>query len=195
MLRNPAEVVFSTYLKRQEYGRIENTFDSAIQGSTDLVDLGFYHRLLSPYFELFPREHIHVGIYEAFFSDPAENCAALYRFLGVDDSFRASVLDRRVNPRREVRSQLVVSIRHYLRGLLNSRPLLPIKRLLTRNDFLDRLSERTIELNLKEGSPPKLLPETKDWLMAHYDSDMTRLQELLEMDLGIWRKSGSQGSD
>jgi hypothetical protein len=195
MLRNPAEVVFSTFLKRREYGKSDKTFEAAIARSPELLSLGFYHRLLKPYFELFPRENIHVAVYEHFFRDPLEGCSAIYAFLGVDDSFTPSVLDRRVNQRREVRFEMVVSARHHLRRLINTRTLLPLKKLLTRSTFFDDLSEKIIGWNLKNGPSPQLLPETRAWLMTQYDSDIRDLHALLDVDLGVWESTDSDGSE
>jgi hypothetical protein len=53
---------------------------------------------------------------------------------------------------------------------------------------LDRISEKIKELNLKEGSTPKLDSKTKDRLMKVYDSDIARLEKLLDINLNIWRE-------
>ena len=188
LLRNPAEMVFSTYLKTREYEITEKTFELAIQKRPELIGLGFYHSLLTPYFDLFPKEQIYVGIYELFFPSLVEQCSAMYRFLGVDDTFRPSVLKRRINPRRAIRWQFVVQLQHYLRFLLNVSAVYPFKRLLSRNNFLDRISEKIKELNLKEGSTPKLDSKMKDRLMKVYDSDIARLEKLLDINLNIWRE-------
>lgn len=186
MLRNPADVIFSTYLKRREYGKIDSTFEVALKNSPDLVILGNYHRLLLPYFQIFPREHIYVGIYETFFSDLPEECSSIYRFLGVDHSFQPSILYRKINPRREIRWQFIVKLRHLFRILINKKALLPIKKLLTQNDFLDSLSEKIIDMNLKEGTLPQLTPEIREMLMESYRPEIERLEALLCKDLGIW---------
>jgi len=62
LLRNPAEVVFSTYLKTLEYGIIEKNFELALKKHPEFLQLGFYHRLLTPYFDLFPRHQIYDSV-------------------------------------------------------------------------------------------------------------------------------------
>jgi len=111
-----------------------------------------------------------------FFSNPQGECADLYRFLGVDDTFKPTVLEKRINPRREVRWQSIVWLRHHLRLFLNHEALDPVKSLLTRSNLLDRISEKVVEFNLKQGSFPKLDPQTKNWLITQYERDIIQLE-------------------
>lgn len=187
ILRNPAEVVFSTYLKTLEYGITKNTFELAIKKNSDYIKLGYYHRLLKPYFDLFPNNHIRIIIYEEFFSDLEQQYKDLCRFLDVDDNFLPTVFHQRINPRRIVRWKFLVKFRHYLRLIINYPHLLPLKRLITRGGFLNDLSELIIKLNLKEGSTPKLDPTTKKKLLDIYESDIVKLENMLNINLDVWK--------
>lgn len=49
--------------------------------------IGRYHAQLARYFELFPRERIHVYLFDEMKREPRETVRAVYRFLGVDPNF------------------------------------------------------------------------------------------------------------
>ena len=187
MLRNPVDVMYSTYLKTKEYGVTDKTFEEALKNNRDLYKLGYYYKNLSPYFKLFAKENIYIRVFEEFFVDQVKECERLYEFLGVDKSFRPSVLDRKINERRVVRSEIVVRLRHYLRSFINTKPMLPIKRVLTANGVLDMLNEKIVELNLKNGDIPPVKKETREMLLEHFNDDTKKLSDLLSKNLDIWK--------
>jgi hypothetical protein len=131
-LRNPAEVVFSTYRKVREMEAREPTFERELERYPEYLELGRYHRYLRPYFECFPRERIQVQRYETLAADPARAAAAAYAFLGVEAGFRPSVLGRRVNEAGEVRSRSLLHAYTLARRTLNHPGMLRLKRGLLR---------------------------------------------------------------
>jgi hypothetical protein len=186
-LRNPVDVVYSTWLKTLEYGLGEKTFESALGKLPSLPELGYYYEGLKPYYERFPRDRIHVQIFETLFEAPAAACASVYRFLGVDPDFRPQVLHQKVNPRGTVRSRGLVAIQHYARHAMNRPLLLPLKRRLNRNGALDRMRERLILLNRKKAKLPELDPDARQRLADRYAADVEKLEGLLGRSLDVWR--------
>jgi hypothetical protein len=187
-LRNPVDVVYSTYLKTLEYGLGEKSFELALERTPSLVELGHYYQGLRPYFELFPREQIFAQIFETLFESPGAACKSVYRFLGVDPSFRPRVLHRKVNPRGTVRSRGLVAVQHHARHLMNRPTLLPLKRMLNRNGALDRMREGLIRLNRKKADLPELDPDMRQRLEERYSADIDKLEGLLGQSLDVWRK-------
>jgi hypothetical protein len=188
LLRNPVEVIYSTYLKTRAYHPMPPTFQSAIEEYPELIELGYYHKHLIRYCELFPMEHIYVQTYEAFFDRAAAECAALYRFLGVDDTVRPTVLGERINARKEVRWPAVVRLRHTLQTALNYRAALPLKRWLTRSNLLMAVDKRMAESNLRQSSLPALEEESRQRLADRYRDDTDQLQRLFGLDVDVWRQ-------
>jgi hypothetical protein len=186
LLRHPAEVVFSTYLKTLAYRPMEPTFRAALETNPELIELAYYYKYLSRYCERFPKTHIYVRTYEAFFADAVQECAALYRFLGIDDTFRPTVLGRRINPRKQVRWPALVRLRHRMQTALNRRATLPLKRWLTRSNALLGLDKRLAESNLREAALPTLDEETRRWLMEKFKDDIGQLERLFEIELDVW---------
>ena len=75
LLRNPVEVVYSTYLKTRAYFPMPPTFKLAIEEYPEILNLGYYYKYLLRYCDLFPTEHIYVRTYEDFFESAAAECA------------------------------------------------------------------------------------------------------------------------
>jgi hypothetical protein len=188
LLRHPVEVVFSTYLKALAYLPLAPTFRAALETNPELIELGYYHKYLSRYCERFPKTRIYVRTYEAFFADAVQECAALYRFLGVDDTFRPTVLGRRINTRKEVRWPAAVRFRHGLQTALNHRATLPIKRWLTRSNALAALDKRLAESNLRQAALPTPDDETRRWLLETFEEDIGQLENLFGIELDVWRR-------
>ena len=187
LLRNPADVVHSTFLKSREYYPTSDDLEGEIKNRPELLKLGYYYRHLKPFFDRFPSERIYVGMYEQFFSNLAESISTVYKFLGVDYDVKPSVLDKRINPRRSVRWPILVKMRHAVRRQVNTPFLLPVKRLLTRAVSLDLLDEQLIELNLEHGPLPELSLNTRCWLMELFAEDLGKFEELVNLDLSDWR--------
>lgn len=139
------------------------------------VASGFHHHFLAPYFELFPREHIRVHLFEDLVRDPAALAADLFAFLGVDPDFRPDTARHNAS-RGLVRDPVLRwawtrSAR--LRAVL--RPYLP--------EPLRRAAFRTVTADL---AAPSLEPELRAELCRLFRTDTARLSELIGRDLSHW---------
>lgn len=65
------------------------------------VDRSLYHRGLAPFFDLFPREQIHLLFYDTLLANPRQFEQQLYGALRVDDSVSWSGIQRRINEGRD----------------------------------------------------------------------------------------------
>ncbi len=82
-LREPVERAFSDYLDGVKNGQIEGSFEQAIERHPELLEGSRYAPQLARTLEFFPREQLHVGIFDALSRDPDAFAAALFAFLGV----------------------------------------------------------------------------------------------------------------
>jgi hypothetical protein len=188
LLRNPAEVLFSTYQIIRQRDHREPTFERELERYPEYLRLGFYHRQLTPFFRLFPRERIYVQTYENFFADPEAECSRVFAFLGVDPSFKPSIVGSRVNTTQRVRSQIVVSLHSHAHRLINRPFMRPAKRFLSSYlGGLEGVRERILRMNLAEPVRHRLRPETRATLLSEFEPDIRKLEGLLGMDLSYWR--------
>ncbi len=138
---------------------------------------GCYFANLKPFFELFPRERIHVILYEDWEARPGAVLRETFRFLCVDEN--APVEVKRLNVTRRYRSQ---RLRHVLQGRSRfgrwPEALLPagFRRVLGR---------------WNESGVPPLPLEIRRTLTESYREDILALQELIGRDLSRWLRHGS----
>ena len=94
-LREPIDRAYSDYLMYLRNRGV--TFDPNRDLSPDAkwakpeshwVRIGKYHDMLARYYALFPREQIHVFLFDDVKTDMASVVGDIYRFLGVDASYR-----------------------------------------------------------------------------------------------------------
>lgn len=186
VLRNPIERAYSDFMmyRRDGYERCERFSDAldkqearaARRDPTGYyVSTGFYAAQLRPYFDLFPREQMHILLHEDLRENEPHALAGVFEFLGVDPSFtppnREPVNASGVPATRTAAAALLV--RRRLRGVL--RPLLPDAVKLSVN----RLVERSL-------ARPALEDADRTRLAELYRSDITDLGRMLGRDLSHW---------
>ncbi len=190
ILRDPVERAYSSYLFHRRDGREMRMFEKAIEeeesgtasdalryGQRHYVGLGYYHRLLEPYFELFP-ERIAVFLFDDLRSDPLGLMRDLFSFLEVRPSFVPDM-----------------SVRYNVSGIPTSR--------LARMAF----KKRPVLIRAKRAMPPAiqhwlnriieparagrldsrpLNPDIRESLAMRYEEDVGELAKLIDRDLSGW---------
>ena len=186
-LRNPVDMLGSLYQLLRQRERRAPTFEEELRLRPHWLDLGFYHRLLVPYFDHFPAEQIHVRIYERFFADEATNLRELLRFLDVDPDFRPTLLGRRINASTHETPRLVPRLRGDLLAALHRPGMMPAKRLLHWCK-VNRVRYTGVAKSPNEQSArSQVAPDTRRWLLKEFEPDMRRLEQMLGVNLDLWR--------
>ncbi len=202
-LRNPVDQIYSHYwhLKRQNFHRWGDgnfvpptSFASAIDELyDDLVAPACYAQHLKRWLAFFPREQIHIMLYEDIESDPLRELKSLYCFLEVDDGFVPSFLNRRdaavragVSPRSDVLDRLHTKtydglnrfVYHKMKQLIGVSAAARIK------DTL-RIRQLMQAIFYRKGYP-KMDQKDKKRLVALLSEDICELENLLGRDLSHW---------
>ena len=108
MIRNPMERCFSHYLYEKEFNRTipeKFTFRKALDQFPFLLEMGQYASILDKILKDFPREQLHIVVFEEFKRDPQNSIKKTYRFLGIDANFQSQIA--KVNESKKVRSSLI----------------------------------------------------------------------------------------
>ena len=137
---------------------------------------GYYHRHLSRYFELFPREQIRLFLYDDLVRDPESLLRDLFHFLGVDEGVTVDT-----------------SVRYNLSGIIAN----PVLRALWAGTnhpraFIRPLVPRRLRtlvagyFSTRKMIRPVLREETRAALVADYREDILKLQDLIGRDLQNW---------
>ena len=186
LLRHPVERAYSHYLMLVRDGHEPLSFEEALAAEPARTaanwywgryrEHGYYHRHLRRYFDLFPREHIRVYLYDDFRRDPLGLLRDLFEFLGVDSNVAIDT-----------------SARHNVSGVLRN----PVWRLLwSRSNSIRALIRPLLPRALRrrvaaffETRPmlkPPMSDETRRELLAGYRDDILKLQDLIGRDLSAW---------
>ena len=203
-LRHPVDRAYSAYWHNLRQGRIATgtPFDVALESdASEIRSRGLYGAHLTRYLELFPRDRLHVLLYDRIQADPARELRVCLELLGVDAGFRPSTLGTRLNegaaditaatgPVRRVRSALRSGVlwarRH---GLV---PQAVERRLVAR---ADRIARRAAALGPREQAWTPLPPGPRAELFErYYRADVDRLERILGMDFAVWRASATEPS-
>lgn len=195
ILRHPADRAFSAWmhLRRDGFETLES-FQQALAAEPERIrqgyyyhwrlrNRGFYGRYLQDWYDAFPREQIRIYLYDDLNASPLGLTADLFRFLGVDDSFRPDV-----------------SARHNQSGLPRNQQIQnfltkqhPVKEWLKR--FVpERLGHRLISM-VQPGliATPAMSAETRAQLTADFREDILRVQDLVRRDLTHWLADATPG--
>jgi hypothetical protein len=82
-LREPADRAFSDYLDLVKNGQHDGSFETALERFPRLIDRGRYAAHLRRYFDHFPREQLHVSLYDDLSADAQTYADSIFGFLGI----------------------------------------------------------------------------------------------------------------
>ena len=83
-LRDPVERAWSSYLYMRKHGIGPDTFAEALESRPELLEHGRYATSLDRFLELFPRELIHVALFDDLVDDPQHFLDGITEFLEID---------------------------------------------------------------------------------------------------------------
>lgn len=182
ILRNPADRAFSGYATAVRHG-IQKPIDiyEALEYSSHYVQVGFYHRKLSRYFELFDPARIKIYLLDDFKENGLSVVHDIFEFLGVNTSFSPNVQVKYNVGSSFPKWFLVSKLLRYFRKYTH-RPT--IRQLIPKSiiNMGDRVQNKNIGSNIE--FPISL----RNHLMKIYHDDIMKLQDLIKRDLSAWTK-------
>jgi len=184
VLRNPIDRAFSQYAHMLSFARTPITFreyvDSALESRSSVfseiypfLNFGLYGGQLARWLQYFPRERIHVALYDDFKRDPATFMRTIFRFLGVDAAFRPD-FSRRYMEARVPRSA-------------NAGRMLRIPGFVALARRMPRKLRSALRpLVYRPRRAMQMEPKDRERLVEWYRSDLYRLSRLLGQDFSGW---------
>ncbi|ARN74087.1 sulfotransferase family protein [Oceanicoccus sagamiensis] len=174
-LRNPVERAISGYLMHVRSGKINLDLNHQFTADEHYVNAGFYHENLNRFYDLFPRENIHVSLYETFNKNPEKIINDLYSFVDVDTNFQPDL--------REKHNIGQVPKNPTLNKWLRNRKLKQLAQ-----DYFPGFLKKAGKfiLNKNMSARPDFSRETKLKLLELYKQDIEKTQQLTGLDLSQW---------
>ena len=178
-LRQPVDRAYSDYLmylrrRGREFDPARELTPAAAWAQPDSrwMQVGRYHDQLRRYFDLFPRERLHVLLFDDIRRSATEATQAVYRFLGVDPSFVPD-FDTPHAPGGVPAVPL-------LEGLFSKAAALRSWVPTPAANWVRRMRARTLR------KAPALPGTLRAELTAHFRDDVGRTSELIGRDLEHW---------
>jgi hypothetical protein len=194
VLRDPVRRAFSQYVFDKSLGVIADvSFERALRGHAAYLEKGDYAKYLEIYYSHFRRNQILVLFNEDLRERPEWVVRKLYRFVGARDiGFRPSCLYKTVYAASQARYPMVNAF------------LVRVQVLLARSRFqiilrmIERLGLRDLAVYIKERNVrpleayPVMARETERRLRRYFRPRIRRLESLLGVDLGRWRRMADE---
>lgn len=184
--RNPVDAAYAAYAQLSRVQPLPDTPEKALARYPQLLEYYRYYHNLQPFMKLFPRERIHLTLYDDIRPDPAAFYRRMCEFLAIDASFVPEALNERVNPRTVLRSYTLRNFRCAISDFMASTPATRKLRAGLVRMGAARLAVKVFSLNEKPGSPPPLAAETHRRLVEYFRRDNEALGKLLNRDLSHW---------
>ena len=141
---------------------------------------GLYYEQVKRYFDCFGRENCRVYIFEEFRKEPQKYMRDIFSFLGVDPDFNPDL--KVFNESHNVWNiQLQYFFRIKLSEFLRKRFKFSFQK-------VNRITEFLIKINTKQSKPKPMKLATQKMLKEKYESDIRKLEKILNKDLSIWLK-------
>jgi hypothetical protein len=186
VLRNPADTIYARYLMRRRNGSIDEDFPAVLSAEETILaggegrsrlhlETAFHYRHLQPYLRAFPREQIHLRLFDDLRRDRDGELRQLFAFLGVDPDF-VPTDERHYNRSGVPRGRWMRFVMRQRRRLPQSvKNLVPAR---ARGAAMERMSNRL--------ERPDLAPRERQRLIDLYRDDILSLQQLVDRDLSHW---------
>ena len=189
ILRNPVDRFFSAVRFEHARGRYGTTPLEEIlaQSNERNFDRGRYAKHLSRWLQHFPKERIHILMYEDVMSNPAQTIKDVFGFLGVDDAFSAPSTHSSFNvtTRSSAGTKRLKSVYYGGYRFLSKYPLLvQLLKSVGVSDLVKNL------LTPKKGGvsqKEEISHEIRTEIQQRYDPEIEKLETLLGTDLSMWR--------
>jgi Sulfotransferase domain len=206
VLRNPVDRLLSAYFYYIKLGFLPvKPLDEGLRAilarnvtgyprAYDLVEYGFYHKHVTRYVQLFPREQLLLLLHDDIQKQPLESMKQVYAFLGVDETYAPKGLERRENsglyslPRLRFLGQRNRLLFRYNddRTRLYRNKLSPLNYL---GVGAITVIDKMILARLYGNDKPKLSEDLKRELYTLYRDDISALEGLLGKSLEKWKLS------
>lgn len=182
-LRNPYERIQSVYSYHLRNGTIKCDFDEAIDKLPEIIYENCYYKLIKPYFNNFPKNNIFFMHYEYLKNDPLYLCKSLFNFIGVDDSFIPTKMNKKINKSIIPKNILYRYLIRQSGDFLRKYRLLKILTWAKKSDIIKALFFK--EYNYKLHN--LMTPDAKTKIDNYFVNDIAKLEKMLNLNLKEWK--------
>jgi hypothetical protein len=191
LLRNPIDRAISQYLMIRRRGLEKLSFEKAFEEqekrtSKDFLSniyysyfkRGLYHKQLSRYFKLFPKENILILKFDDFIKKQDQELTKIYKFLNIDEVeyVEETFLNKGSVPFSYSLNKVISKISALFR-----------KTCLADNKALKKIKRFIVSLNRTKKSGSVVLNDKfRKVLKEYYKEDLNKLKDYIDFDISEW---------
>ncbi len=191
ILRDPVQRAFANYQMYRQRGIVKaNTFAEAVKEKDQFLRESQYGRLLTPYFDTFPREQVAVMFTEDLRADAVGLYNTILAFLGLS-SYHPDGVDDRKNETREPGIPFINTIISSTKRFLNQRRGLHFLLPVLQATGITAVAQFVLSKNSRAMTQRPDIPEALDAeLRATFVPDIEIVERLTGRDLSVWKARG-----
>jgi len=184
VFRNPVERAYSTYLHLVRDGFLQpNSFEAEIKLKKKIfIKDSLYYARIKPYFDLFPKENIQISIYENIQKDPQSFLRTLYEFIGSDNTFTPSFVNKKINPTLAPRFSFLNKFMTLSGWAMRDLGLVSLRYRIRNSQIMKSLRFKKTDLH-----KPEMPLETRKMLCDIFHDSNDKLARLIQEDLSFWQ--------
>ena len=184
-LRDPVQRAYSDYTAKLSRAGETLSFRHFLDTDSTLLAHSRYHTNVKRFLEVFPREQMHLIVFDDFIADRNAVLAGICEFLGVDPSFEFSSVDRREN-----RSKMPIFAplqRFRMRFAANNHDGAP-------KSYAKAVIRRGIDVAnhvVETRAVPPMAQDDRAYVAGLLADEINGLEQLLQRDLSQWKTAVS----
>lgn len=183
-VREPVERAFSDYLDGIKNGSLMGSFEEELERVPELIEIGRYGTQIQRYLEHFPRQQMHVALFDELASQPAEFTRKLHAFLDVEPWPIAPALQKnKLMPAGVPRSKRLARAAKLISRFAKRAGVKKAVGRAKTSTWLRNLLYRPYTAETR----PTMRPETRQRLREIYAPEVSQMDRLLGTSYGqIW---------
>lgn len=182
-MRNPADRIESHYNFVKYFVQKEDRpMDQAVKEEPEFIETCLYFKNISRYLEHFPKEQIFLVWFEDIRENPEELLERIFRYLGVDPSYRPKKMNEKSN---QSRISNFKGLQDFIR-VVNQKLIHWGFSGFVRSIKKAGLGNLVMKLNSRPLQKEKMSPELKAYIRDQVREDVLQLQAWSGKDLSHW---------
>ena len=178
-LREPVERAFSAYLDSVKNGRFDDTCEAALDANPSLLQRGAYAQHIERYLSLFPREQLHVAVFDDLKSEPQHFADQLCDFLAVERRPLHASDRQKMMPAAKPRSKFVT---HMVKQVARSADKIGMRGLRGRIKR-SRVVRNLLYRPFRNDEMPRISAATREKCRDHFRPEIQQVDDLLGLGL------------
>lgn len=178
-LRDPVDRAFSMYLDGIRNGKWTGTFQERCEDTREIVEEGCYATYLLPYLERFPREQIHVALFDELRQTPDQYAKRVFEALEISPLPLQPKQLTKVMPASLPRNQWLCNTAKRMSKTCQEFGWKKLRGRVKRSRLIRNLLYRQLD----EAEKTQMAPDAREALKDRFQPEIERLDELLGTQL------------